>query len=65
MKLQDVLGTLNDAAVAARRVSEVFGADSVAAATLRGYAAARYTQCAPELGTAWRRFTRCSTFWKS
>jgi inorganic triphosphatase YgiF len=63
MKLQEVLGTLNDAAVAAQRTSEIAGADSAAAATLRGYAAAQFTQFAPELNAAWRRFTGCATFW--
>jgi inorganic triphosphatase YgiF len=62
-RLQDLLGALNDAAVAAQRAAEICGADSAAAATLRGYAAARYTQCAKDLAVAWQRFSECPAFW--
>jgi triphosphatase len=63
MKLQEVLGTLNDAAVASVHAARIAGADSVAAATFQGSAAAQFTQHAPELDAAWRRFTRCPPFW--
>jgi inorganic triphosphatase YgiF len=63
MRLQDVLGTMNDAAVAVARTANIAGADSVAAATLRGYAAAHYTHYSGDLEAAWKRLEKCPAFW--
>jgi inorganic triphosphatase YgiF len=62
-RLQDVLGVMNDAAVAARLAREIAGPDSNAAALLQGWAAAQATLAAPELARAWRDFARAKTFW--
>jgi CHAD domain-containing protein len=61
--LQDLLGALNDATVAVLRAREFAGADSAPAATLQGYAAARFAQLAPEIAAAWKRFAARRTFW--
>ena len=61
--LQDVLGVLNDASVAARLAREIGGPDSPAAATLQGWAAAQSTLMIDDLSRAWRDFSRCKTFW--
>ena len=62
-RLQDTLGVQNDAFVAARLVREIAGANSLAAATLLGFAAAQSTRASGELATAWREFAHCKTFW--
>src|SRR5947207_5528737 len=54
--LQDVLGALNDATVAARLARVIAGADSPAAATLQGWAAAQSTLAIDDLERAWRDF---------
>ena len=61
--LQDVLGVLNDASVAARLAREIGGPDSPAAATLQGWAAAQSTLMIDDLSREWRDFSRCKTFW--
>ena len=61
--LQDVLGVLNDATVAARLTREIAGPDSPAAATLQGWAAAQSTLAIDDLARAWHDFSRCKTFW--
>jgi CHAD domain-containing protein len=63
MRLQDVLGVLNDATVAARLARDIAGPDSPAAATLQGWAAAQSSLAADELTSAWRDFSRCKRFW--
>jgi triphosphatase len=63
-RLQDSLGAQNDAFVAARLAREIAGADSVAAATLLGFAAAQSMRATGELATAWREFDQCKTFWE-
>ncbi|HEY4139228.1 MAG TPA: CYTH and CHAD domain-containing protein [Casimicrobiaceae bacterium] len=62
-RLQDVLGVMNDAAVAARLAREIAGPDSNAAALLQGWAVAQATLGAPALADAWRDFSRATTFW--
>ena len=62
-RLQDVLGVLNDASVAARLAREIAGPDSNAAALLQGWAAAQATLASGELAHAWRAFSRAKTFW--
>jgi len=61
--LQDVLGVLNDATVAARLAHEIAGPDSPATATLQGWAAAQTTLAIDDLARAWRDFSRCKAFW--
>jgi triphosphatase len=61
--LQDVLGVLNDATVAARLAREIAGPVSPAAAMLQGWAAAQSTLPIDDLERAWRDFSRCKTFW--
>lgn len=62
-RLQDVLGVLNDASVAARLAREIAGPDSNAAALLQGWAAAQATIVSGDLSQAWRDFSRAKTFW--
>ncbi|HYT97060.1 MAG TPA: CHAD domain-containing protein, partial [Casimicrobiaceae bacterium] len=62
-RLQDMLGVLNDATVAARLAREIAGPDSPAAATLQGWAAAQTTLAIDDLARAWRDFSRCKAFW--
>jgi inorganic triphosphatase YgiF len=61
-KMQDVLGTQNDAAVAARLAVEIAG-PGFAAATLSGWSAAKASAHAGELARAWNAFARCTPFW--
>ena len=63
-RLQDTLGAQNDAFVALRLAREIAGADSVAAATLLGFAAAQAMRASGELATAWSEFAHCKTFWE-
>ena len=62
-RLQDMLGALNDTAVAVRRTAAIAGADSIAAATMRGYDAAHYDNRAGDLAASWKRFAKARTFW--
>ena len=62
-RLQDVLGIMNDAAVAARLACEIAGANSNAAALLQGWAAAQATANADDLAQAWCEFNRVKPFW--
>ena len=62
-RLQDVLGALNDATVAACLAREICGADSSAAAALQRWAAAQSSLAADDLAKAWRDFSRCKPFW--
>jgi len=63
MQLQDTLGALNDASVAARVAREIAGPASTTTATLQGWAAAQSVQ-ADALASAWRAFSRCKPFWE-
>jgi CHAD domain-containing protein len=63
MQLQDTLGALNDASVAARVAREIAGPASTTAATLQGWVAAQSVQ-ADALAAAWRDFSRCKPFWE-
>jgi len=62
-RLQDVLGALNDAAVAADLAATVAGRDAPATTTLQGWAAAQTALRADELAKAWHRFTAARPFW--
>ena len=62
-RLQDTLGALNDASVAAEHARRIAGPDSPAAATLQGWAAAQSSLRAEELAAAWHHFTRTGPFW--
>ena len=62
-RLQDVLGVINDTAVAARLAREIAGADSNSAALLQGWAAAQATLANEDLARGWRDFSRAKTFW--
>ena len=62
--LQAVLGTLNDAAVAAALAAELGDPASPGAALFAGWAAARGESVAQPLERACRAFARASPFWK-
>ena len=62
-RLQDALGVMNDAVVAARLAREIAGPDSNAAALLQGWAAAQATLAAPDLAREWRDFSDAKAFW--
>jgi triphosphatase len=62
-RLQDVLGRLNDAAVAATLAHELSGPDIASAAAFDGWAAAQTAMLAPELDAAWKAFMRAAPFW--
>ncbi len=62
--LQDVLGTLNDAAVRQRLLSELPVPRGQAAGIVSGWTACSSRVCLPELHQAWRNFTRQKVFWK-
>jgi CHAD domain-containing protein len=62
-RLQDVLGRLNDAAVAATLARELAGPEVVAAAAFDGWTGAQTAMLAPELAAAWQAFTRAKPFW--
>jgi len=63
--LQDILGALNDASVAADLASDLAGPDATATATLRGWAAAQSAARADTLRAAWHHFTRARPFWST
>lgn len=62
--LQDVLGRLNDASSAAALAAEVGGAQSLGAALVAGWAAARMVGEERALRRAWKRFRSAKPFWK-
>lgn len=67
-RLQDVLGTINDAATLARLVDEGYAAGraaglSEARGILLGWSAGRADSLRTELARAWKSFRRCGTFW--
>ena len=62
-RLQDILGTLNDATVAADLAAGVAGPQAPATATLRGWAAAQSATRADALAAAWQHFNRARPFW--
>ncbi len=61
--LQDVLGELNDAAVAARFAAEIAGTESKAASVLHGWAVARGAARHDDLALAWQAFADAEPFW--
>ena len=61
--LQDLLGELNDASVAATLASDHAGPDGTATATLRGWAAAQVSLRAGALDEAWHHFAHARPFW--
>lgn len=62
-RLQDILGTLNDATVAVDLAATIAGARAPATATLRGWAAAQSAVRAEALAAAWQHFNRARPFW--
>ncbi|RFC34314.1 MAG: adenylate cyclase [Candidatus Nitrotoga sp. MKT] len=62
--LQDVLGTLNDAAVTQQLLSELPVPRGQAAGIVSGWTACSSRVRLPELHQAWRNFTRQKVFWK-
>ncbi|RFC39228.1 MAG: adenylate cyclase [Candidatus Nitrotoga sp. LAW] len=62
--LQDVLGTLNDAAVTQRLLSELPVPRGQAAGIVSGWTACSSRARLQELHQAWRNFTRHKVFWK-
>ena len=61
--LQDVLGELNDASVAATLAADHAGPDATATATLRGWSAAQAALRAGALDEAWHHFAHARPFW--
>ena len=63
--LQEVLGTVNDAAVAVTLTSQLAGgADrAFAAGVIQGFGAARARRSAAKVEEAWARFVKASVFW--
>ncbi len=63
--LQEVLGKVNDAAVAGHLMGQLAGgADrAFAAGVVQGFGAARGLRAAAKVQHAWARFTRASPFW--
>jgi CHAD domain-containing protein len=67
VRLQERLGVLNDAVVAAGLLAELPGSGAAHAGAIgvvRGYAAAGTEQMRPRLERAWRHFTEASPFWQ-
>ncbi len=64
-RLQDLLGTLNDATVAADLAARVAGDQAPATATLRGWAAAQAAARVESLAAAWQHFSRARPFWSA
>jgi inorganic triphosphatase YgiF len=64
-ELQEILGVLNDATVAADLAAEVAGPRAAATATLRGWAAAQSAARTDTLAAAWQQFTRARPFWSA
>jgi len=62
-RLQDVLGVLNDATVAADLAAALVGAAAPATATLRGWSAAQAAMRSDELAAAWHHFLDARPFW--
>jgi triphosphatase len=62
-RLQEVLGQLNDATVAAALAREIAGAQVATAAAFDGWTAAQAAALGPELAAAWRAFERATPFW--
>jgi CHAD domain-containing protein len=63
VRLQDILGTLNDASVAVDFAAIVAGPHAPATATLRGWEAAQCSARAEALATAWHHFAHARPFW--
>ncbi len=63
--LQEVLGAVNDTAVAAHLTDQLAGGTdrAFAAGVVQGFGAARGRRAAAKAQEAWRRFTRASVFW--
>lgn len=68
-ELQEILGSLNDAAVTARLLAELNGGDATqlshAAGLVRGWSAARAAAGIGHLSHAWSRFEAARPFWRS
>ncbi|MEO5764221.1 MAG: CYTH and CHAD domain-containing protein [Casimicrobiaceae bacterium] len=62
-RLQELLGVMNDASMAADLAAGIAGEASPAAATLRGWAAAQAAARADALADTWQDFNRARPFW--
>ncbi|MHB1676304.1 MAG: CYTH and CHAD domain-containing protein [Sulfuriferula sp.] len=62
--LQDVLGSINDAATARHLLREFFGTDPEAVRLIRGWVACRSRQRIAELRPLWKRFKSKAPFWE-
>jgi triphosphatase len=63
-RLQDRLGTFNDAAVAAGLVAELTGNHTFATGLVLGFVGARSGGTRQQIGTAWQKFHRLKPFWE-
>jgi CHAD domain-containing protein len=62
-RLQEHLGHLNDAAVAASLMAKLGPAHAYAGGVVRGFVAARSAGAREQVGRAWRKFARLGSFW--
>ena len=63
-RLQDRLGTLNDAAVAASLVAELTGNHAFATGLVLGFVGARSSGTRQRIDAAWLKFQRLKPFWE-
>ncbi len=63
-RLQDRLGTFNDAAVAAGLVAELTGNHAFATGLVLGFVGARSGNTRQRIGAAWQKFHRLKPFWE-
>ena len=63
--VQERLGRLNDASVAASLMGELGSADRFAAGIVHGFVAARSEGARVKAERSWRRFVRTEPFWKN
>lgn len=64
VKLQDILGNLNDLAVAERLVSELTTPDNPAAQLIQGWSASLTEKYLTQFATAWKVFIDQKLFWE-
>ena len=62
--MQDRLGALNDAAVAAGLVAELTGNHAFATGLVLGFVGARSSDTRQRIDTAWQKFHRLKPFWE-
>jgi CHAD domain-containing protein len=63
-RLQDRLGTFNDAAVAAGLVGELTGGHAFATGLIMGFVGARSSRTRQQIDEAWHKFHRLKPFWE-